>query len=299
VFSRLFGQFLLHEGYVTANTLSSALGRLDEVRPLIGMLALAQGYMTPAQVEEINEAQKKQDKRFGQLAIEKGYLTVEQLESILSGQKSELVLLGQILVRDGLLSHDGFLMALEKYRKSAGLSEEGYEAVKANDIDGVISSVLSGQPGSGRPVAESWASVFMKGVIRFVDPGAAIDPLAAEHYRDRVAFIQRMRGDRSLFTFMAATEEVFTDLARRFSKFEIDGFDEMAEAAAGEFLNLVNGLFTVNRSDEGIELEMQPQQRLTGSAKLPVKRPDVLLPLLLPKGILWAGLFLDTQPNLS
>ena len=35
---------------------------------------------------------------------------------------------------------------------------------------------------------------------------------------------------------------------------------EMADAAAGEFLNLHNGLFTVNMSnDKGIELNLTPQ----------------------------------------
>ena len=289
MFSRLFGQFLLQEGFVTPSALSSALGRLGEVRPLIGMLALAQGYMSPDHVVEINEMQKRVDRRFGELAIEKGYLSVDQLESIISAQKSEHVLLGQILVQDGILSHDGFLLVLEKYRKNAGLSEEGYEAVKANDVEGVVSSILVGQPGAGKAVVRSWATVFMRSVIRFIDPGAAIDPLAEEKYKNLRGFIQRMKGDHRVSVFIAAEDEVFVDLARRFTNFEIDSFDEMASAAVGEFLNLANGLFTVNCSDEGTELDMLPQEHVESIELLPLGRPDALLPLLLPKGILWAG----------
>lgn len=289
MFSRLFGQFLLQEGVVTPSALSSALGRLGEARPLIGMLALAQGYMTPDQVVEINEEQKKVDRRFGELAIEKGYLSVEQLESIISAQKSEHVLLGQILVRDGILSHEGFLLVLEKYRKSAGLSEEGYEAIKANDVDGVVSSILVGQPGAGKAVVRSWATVFMRSIIRFVDPGAAIDPLAEENYKHLRGFVQRMTGDHRLTVFIAAEDEVFVDLAQRFTNFEIDSYDEMASAAVGEFLNLANGLFTVNCSDEGAELDLLPQESVESIGSLPLRRLDALLPLLLPKGILWAG----------
>ncbi len=295
MFSRLFGQFLLEEGYITASALSSALGRLGEVRPLLGMLALAHGYMTPEQVVEINEAQKKMDKRFGELAIDKGYLSVEQLESILSAQKSEHVLLGQILIDDGILSHEGFLMVLEKYRKNAGLTEDGYEAVKSNDVEGVIASVLVGQPGAGKSVVRSWGNVFMRSVIRFIDPGAAIDPLAEEGYRGLRTFAQRMHGDHSLTVFIAAEDEVFLDLAQRFAKFDIPSFDDMAEAATGEFLNLVNGLFTVNCSDEGIELDMLPQEALADASSLFKERPDALLPLLLPKGIMWTGIHLESS----
>lgn len=294
MFSRLFGQFLLEENIITASTLSSALGRLGEVRPLVGMIALAQGYMTPAQVVEINEMQKKADKRFGELAIEKGYLSIDQLESVISAQKSEHVLLGQILVQDEVLSHDGLLMVLEKYRKRAGLSEEGYEAIKSNDVEGVVASILVGQPGAAKPIARSWANVFMRSIIRFVDPGAAIDPLAEADYSGFRTFIQQISGDCRIKVFMSAADEVFIDLSKRFAKFDISSFDEMAEAATGEFLNLVNGLFTVNCSDEGVELDMLPQEMLADGSSLPEGRPDVLLPLLLPEGIVWAGVHFDS-----
>ncbi|MDI9370123.1 MAG: hypothetical protein GX181_01145 [Synergistaceae bacterium] len=294
MFSRLFGQFLLQEGIVSSSSLSNALGRLGEVRPLIGMLALAQGFMTPDQVLEVNEAQKKVDRRFGELAIEKGYLTVQQLESIISAQKSEHVLLGQILVQDGFMSHEGFLKALELYRTKAGLTDEGYEAVKANDVDGVISSVLAGQPGARRPLVGKWGSVFMKSVIRFVDPGTALDPLAEASYSNLRGFVQRMSGEQRITVFLGAHDDVYVDLARRFTDFEdIVSYDEMAEAGVGEFLNLANGLFTVNCSDEGIELDMHPQEMVERVSSIDMPRPDAVFPFLLPKGLLWTGIRLE------
>ncbi len=293
MFSRHFGQFLLQEGIVSTSALSSAMGRLGEVRPLIGMLALAQGFMTPGQVVEINAAQKKVDRRFGELAIEKGYLSVQQLESIISAQKSEHVLLGQILVQDGVMSHEGFLKSLEMYRTSTGLTDEGYEAVKANDVEGVIASVLAGQPGAGKALVRKWGSVFMKSVIRFIDPGAAIDPLAEESYLHLRGFVQRMKGDYRISVFVAAEEGVFVDIANRFTDFDIETFDDMAEAAVGEFLNLADGLFTVNCSDEDIDLDMAPQEMVDSISSLGFDRPDAVFPFLLPKGILWAGLRLE------
>lgn len=291
MFSRLFGQFLLQEGIITPKTLSAALGRLGEVRPLLGILALAHGYMTPDQVEDVNEAQKREDKRFGQIAIEKGYLVANDLEVLLSAQKNEHVLLGQILVEEGALSHEGFLKALESYREKSGLSSEGYEAVKGNDADRAVASVLAGQPGGEYPLVKSWAALFVRNVIRFIDPGVAIDPFAEKKTAGLRTFFQSMKGDREITVFLSAEEPVFLDLARRFSKFETDGFDDMAEASVGEFLNVCNGLFTVNCSDKGVELDLLPPEQATENNLRLLDRPDALLPLLLPEGILWAGIY--------
>lgn len=289
MFSRLFGQFLLQEGVVSASALSSAMGRLGEVRPLIGMLALAQGFMTPAQVVEVSAAQKKVDRRFGELAIERGYLTVQQLESIISAQKSEHVLLGQILVQDGILSHEGFIRVLDSYRRQSGLTDEGFEAVKANDVDAVVRSVLSGRRGPGRALAVEWGVVFMKSLVRFVDPGVAIDPLAEADYKGLRGFVQRISGDQRLTAFMAADDDVLTDVATRSSGLDEETARELGPDAAGEFLNLANGLFTVNCSDEGIELDMMPQETAPSMGSSGIGEPDALLPFLLPRGILWAG----------
>ena len=290
MFSRHFGQFLLQEGIVTPQTLSRALARLSDARPLVGILALAKGFMTPAQVREVNRIQKREDKRFGQIAIEKGYLTAEKLEELLSAQKNEHVLLGQILVEDRVLSHEGLLRALELYREKSGLSPEGYEAMTGGDTDRAVASVLAGQPGGKNSLVRIWGELFVRNVIRFVDPAAALDPLAEKGNGGLVTFLQPMKGDREITVFISAEEPVLADLARRFSDLASGAFDEMAREAVGEFLNVSNGLFTVNCSDKGIELDLLPQEEVPGNDPRLRRKPDGLLPLLLPEGILWAGI---------
>jgi CheY-specific phosphatase CheX len=53
---------------------------------------------------------------------------------------------------------------------------------------------------------------------------------------------------------------VFVTFAARFAQEEITEPDELAQASVGEFLNLHNGIFLVNMSNNGVELEMHPQQ---------------------------------------
>ena len=206
MFSRLFGQFLLQEGVVSASALSSAMGRLGEVRPLIGMLALAQGFMTPAQVVEVSAAQKK-SLALRRAPIERGYLTVRSRVHHLRRRASTCCSADTGAGRHPVAR--GFLR-LDSYRRQSGLTDEGFEAVKANDVDAVVRSVLSGRRGPGRALAVEWGVVFMKSLVRFVDPGVAIDPLAEADYKGLRGFVQRISGDQRLTAFMAADDDVLT-----------------------------------------------------------------------------------------
>ncbi|NLA91779.1 MAG: hypothetical protein GX843_09135 [Synergistaceae bacterium] len=290
MFSRHFGQFLLNERIVTPGDLSRAMGRLGDARPRVGILAIAKGYMTPAQVREVGAAQRKEDKRFGKIAIDKGYLTAEKLEELLSAQKNEHVLLGQILVEDNILSHDGFLRSLELYREKSGFSSEGYEAIRDGDTDRAVASILTGQPGGQNPLIKAWSEIFVRNIIRFVDPAAALDPLAERDMKGSIVFTQSMRGDREFNTFISAKEPVMADLAQRYTDLAAGALDEIALEAIGEFLNVSNGLFTVNCSDRGVELDLLPQEQAPEDDPQVCRKPDALLPLLLPEGILWAGI---------
>ena len=290
MFSRHFGQFLLNERMVTPGDLSRAMARLGDARPLLGILAIAKGCMTPDQVREVSAAQKREDKRFGTIAIERGYLTAEKLEELLSAQKNEHVLLGQILVEDRILSHEGFLRALELFREKSGLSDEGYDALRGGDTDRAVSSILAGQPGGKNPLIKVWSEIFVRNIIRFVDPAAALDPLSERDLKDSVVILQSMKGDREFVTFMSAKEPVMADVARRYTDLASGALDEMAFEALGEFLNVSNGLFTVNCSDRGVELDLQPQEQVPPEDPRICGKPDALLPLLLPEGILWAGI---------
>ncbi len=287
--SRLFGQFLLQEQLVTASQLARAFVLMEETRPLLGVLAMAGGQMTPEQVKEVHEAQKRSDRRFGQIAVEKGYLSVEALETLLSQQQSRHLLLGQILIEKGIFSSEGFLKALEAYREASGLSAASYAAFDREDIDGVVASLFTGQ-GGGQELLENYVALFVRNVIRFVDPGVAIDPLADAAPSGLPAFRQVFSGDRDLTSLLSGETAVLLDLARRYSHLELPTFDETAEAAVGEFLNLVNGLFTVNCSDIGIELDMSPPEPVGIKDPLRRRKPAVIAPLRLPEGILRVSL---------
>jgi len=70
---------------------------------------------------------------------------------------------------------------------------------------------------------------------------------------------QRLRGELEMDCYLAANTDVFVRLASRYAQESLRVPDELAQASVGEFLNLHNGIFLVNMSDRGIELDMTPQ----------------------------------------
>jgi CheY-specific phosphatase CheX len=70
---------------------------------------------------------------------------------------------------------------------------------------------------------------------------------------------QEIHGEAALYTAIAADEKTFIGFAEKYAGESFSNVDEYVKASVGEFLNLVNGLFLVNMSNNNVELELNPQ----------------------------------------
>lgn len=103
---RLFGQWLVHQGVISAGDLREALALLRAVNSTIGELAVAHGLVTPAQADEINALQRHVDGRWGDIAIALGIgrATAARIEQLAWEQQLENLRLSDALVELGVLS---------------------------------------------------------------------------------------------------------------------------------------------------------------------------------------------------
>lgn len=255
MFSQFFGHYLLNNGLLTREQLADALEFQQSVHVKFGVIAVDEGFLTPVQVEKIHEMQKQVDKRFGEIAVELGYLTEEQVEAMLSVQKQNHLLLAQALVDREYMTIEQFSNALNQYKEHFSLSDEKFEAVKQGDIDAIINNLLNNDTKFTK-----YLSLFAKNMIRFIDAQvyftiAEKEELSSGNWLVR----QDIIGEAPLFTAISANNEVFLHLASVYAEEELTEIDELAEASVSEFLNLHNGIYLVNMSNEGIELNMKPQ----------------------------------------
>lgn len=260
MFSAFFGHYLLNEGVVTARQLSSILERQDQVRLRLGVMAINDGFMTAAQVEQVHQLQEKRDRRFGEIAINEGLLQEVQLIHLLKQQKSEHLILAQALIDDGLLTLKAFEDYLESYKNSYEMTKEQYQALEEGNVSLVVKAFLAFES-EDRDLYVDYVSLFLKNMIRFVDGHVSVDRIRkVEQVTMTHVLRQRLLTDDCKYlTAFSGDEALLIQLAGAYVEEPLTEMDEYTTDALGEFLNLHNGLFLVNQSDAGNEMDMTVQ----------------------------------------
>ncbi len=261
MFSHFFGHYLLEKKHITADQLREVLALQDSVRVKIGILAIDAGYMTAEQVETAHRLQATFDMRFGEIAIGKGYLTEDQLTDLLSRQSKRHLLVSQALADKGIMSFEDIERVLAAYRRDSGFSDAEYQALKENDLDAVAAS-LARMPELGDPeVYAGYFALFTRNLVRFIDSGIAIrraEKVAVTPFDHMVH--QEMDGRFKIFTGFSGSGPAMAEFATRYARMPMDGFDDMARDALGEFMNVQNGLFLSKLSNDWVELELLPPE---------------------------------------
>ncbi|MEX2414938.1 MAG: hypothetical protein WD424_02245 [Paenibacillaceae bacterium] len=263
MFAQYFGQFLLNQGLITPHELEKALVAQKNIRVKLGVLAINRGFMTAEQVEAVHQVQTRMDKRFGEIAVELGFIQENWIAELLSAQPSAHLALGQALIDNEIMSYKAFSSALNQYRRENSLSDEQFHAIVNGDIEALLEAELLKAGISGDSVLVNYMSLFAKNMIRFIDSnirmeiGQTNDSQTYEWVAQQLILSEDYAIHRS--TAIAGTEDAFLRLASIYAQENVDTPGEMMEAAIGEFLNLHNGIYLVNRSNQGSELNMQPQ----------------------------------------
>lgn len=259
MFSQYFGQYLLNKGLLSPEQLCDVFVYERSVRPKFGILAINAGMMTAAQVEEVHQMQRRLDKKFGEIAVETGYLNLGQMEELLESQKNRRLTLSQAIIDKGYLNLAQLESALEGYKQENKLTVKQKDALCESDFDCIVRAFLdfSALNVDGE-ILYDYVALMMRNFLRFLNEEPIIDTLG-----DKIEgwmMHQSMIGEIGLFTGLVIEENLMLELARRYSGEDLDIVDELAKDSIAEFLNETNGIFSVNMSDRGMELDLKPQQ---------------------------------------
>ncbi len=268
MFAQFFGSYLLNEGLVTAPQLAKALEEKKNTKTRLGVLAINAGYMTAGQVEFIHQVQSTVDKRIGDIAVEMGFITPEQVDELLTKQPQDYLILGQTLVNDGVLTNAQFEKALNDYKSFNALSESDLNGDKTDKLEKIIAQFYNVE-GESAPRYTNYLTLLFKNLIRFV--GDDFTPMNAtavtEAEYENTVGQQIINDDKRSYTAICCNTDVYIKFAERFSEEKLDIADDFVNATVGEFLNLHNGLYIVNQSNEfGNELNLDPQEFIYNKA---------------------------------
>lgn len=269
MFSQFFGNYLRKRGCITLAQMREVLALQDSVRVKLGVLAIDAGYMSAGQVAEVHNLQSKIDKRFGEIAIDLGILDQDKLSALLGQQNKRHLFISQALIDKGIMTFETFASCLEDYKKDSGLSEKAFEALKANDIDGVTQALVHLPELGDAKMYVDYFALFVRNLVRFVDDHILLEQATKVELETFDCLIyQEIEGRFKFFTGVAGPEPAMAEFASRFAKMAVSGMDEVARDSLGEFMNVHNGLYLSKLSNEWVELELlPPEYKQSGSLK--------------------------------
>lgn len=289
MYAQFFGNYLLARNMVTAEQLLQAMQKKSSMQIKLGTLAIHAGYMTAGEVERVVILQTHQDKRFGELAIQEGYLTELQVAELLSKQKPDFLLLGQALVENGVFDREQLQNLILDYQSENDLETFEYSSETQETIRQMIEKffVLAERPLSSQEI--SLFHLFLNSLIRFIgDDFTIVPPSICTEYPTNYCVSQKIQGRFSTHSYLDIPESCCIDFASRYVGENFTEFDEYVRASVEDFLNLYNGLFLVNMSnDYSLELTLEPPVTEEAETLLLFKEETYLLPIVYPFGTIY------------
>lgn len=286
MYTQFFGSYLLRNNVVTREQLLDAMSKCKTTRIKLGTIAINRGLMTAAEVDECCFLQTREDKRFGEIAMERGYLTWKQVEELLGTQEPDYILLGQTLVDSGALTNSDLERALNDYQ-TVNEIDDLEDNIENNDkIKTLIENLLKE---SSAPVSEyvvMFLNLLFNDLIRFIgEDFTPLAPIIADSHDCTIAVNQKVVGPVSFETYADMNESAAIDFASRYAKEEFTEMDEYVEASLEDFLNLHNGLYVVNMSNQNsIECSLEPPLNVSNQL-ISIGNNGIIIPIIYPFGL--------------
>lgn len=251
MYTQFFGNYLLANGYVTQEQLFSAMRRQADKHIKLGTIAMHAGYMTASEVDTVYIRQTHEDRKFGELAIEEGFLSNKQTIELLRLQVPDFLGLGQVFLDDGILTNTEFENILADYRSQNELVDLDMLIEEPEAITKLFENFLIVAETPITHNGHMFTELLFNNFVRFV--GEDYTPITVEELTEFPAECcvkQEIKGNYSIVTYLAMDEETAIAFASRYAEENFEAYDEYVQASLEDFLNLHNGLFIVNVSND-------------------------------------------------
>lgn len=285
----ILGNYLVEKGKISKEQLDAIMENTGRARVKLGLIAVEAGYMTTDQAEEVNRLQAVVDKRFGSIAVENGYLTYDQVSALLQMQGEEYLAFLQTLVDLQVMPLQEAEQIILSYQQENGLTDEEREALKTDDIEGIIGQFLPKEQKEFKELA----GVGFRTMIRCVDRD--ICPMQAyvtENIRFRLGTLQMLlcRDGSELCTGFLENQGGLKEAASLFMGEELDSSEVLCSGA--ELLNCINGLYVMTEKDE---TELLPPVTYEEDIEITVQDKICVFPVIIKGKQMYFVLFYNSR----
>lgn len=287
MYAQFFGNFLLNRKVVTPEQLVAAINKESSSRIKLGTLAMYHNLMTAKEIDDIVVAQTHEDKHFGEIAIELQYLTEEQVNQLLSEQSPDYLLLGQILIEENILTNAQFESLIVDYESEHEIYDLDLQYDQKEQVAQLIRHYFRLDGIEDADLYQAYMTLLFNNLIRFIGSDfTPMTPILCEEFPTQYCVVQHTTGKYHLLSAIDMEHSMAIEFASRYADDTFDAFDEYVEASLEDFLNLHNGLFTVNVSNNrAVELQLTPPEVLERDLlEFPKESVSYLFPILYPFG---------------
>lgn len=250
MYTQFFGNYLFSKGYVTKEQLISAMQRKPKDNAQVGILSLYFGYMSSSEIEYIRQLQNESGRKFSELSIENGYLTQSQVLELLNGEKPNFLTLGQIFVEDGVLNYEKLENILADYRSQHEFLDMEMNQENKDDIQRLLDSFSLLSETAIPKFGQSYLELLFNNLVRYIgDDFIALPPDSCTEFATEHCVSQSINGSYLINTYLNMDSSTAINFAERYTNDAFAVFDEYVAASIEDFINLHNGLFIVNASN--------------------------------------------------
>ncbi len=241
--NRCFSQYLLNVGILNANNISEVLPKAACAAPQLHVLAIQQHLLSETQVGELSGEED------GTKALEDNkMLSGSQIDGLKKAVPNRDARIAQVVLDERLAD-----------LKQIDHCFRAYDNDEVHPIREAVETILH-EHEDMNPVDDiygEYMEMLVGALQRFMQTDAVILPEHIAPDTDGTHFVsQSMNGQISVAAAILAKDKVFLDMASRYSGEELTEVDELAEDSLAEFINVLNGLYIVNLSGRGLDMDL-------------------------------------------
>lgn len=262
--TQFFGNYLLEKQIINSEQLLEALRHKHDTAQSLDSFAISSGYMTAEEVEDVHNMQTIKDVEFVRLALHMGYLTISQASELEEAQHFGYLLLGHAVIELGFCTQEEMSKIITDYEFDYQLSFSNCLSFDQDKIQEMIHHYYQFPDSDTVIPAEEYAVLLIRNLIRFVG-----DDFRLSGKLDKLPFLpstlevsQNFFGAITGKAAIVGYKDFLDAFANRYACEAIGEDEEYITAALEDFLNLHNGLFSVNlSSNHDMEIELSAPEK--------------------------------------
>ena len=241
--NRCFSQYLLNVGVLNTDNIGEMLIKSADAIPQLHIIAIQQHLLSEAQIDELSGLTD------GAKALEENkMLTDSQIETLKKAVPNRDACIAQAVLDEKIAD----LKRIDQCFRT-------YDDDELHPIRDAVKEILNKYRGVN-PVEDiygEYTEMLIGALQRFMHTDAVVMPAYIEPDTDGTHFVsQGMNGQVALAAAIMAKDRVFLDLANRYSDETLTEVDELAQDSLAEFINVLNGLYIVNLSGRGLDMDL-------------------------------------------